>query len=321
MKILVTGGAGFIGSNLCERLLKENNVICVDNFNDYYDPKVKEDNVKGFLENKNFELHKIDILDKEKLYRLFQRHKIDKIVHLAARAGVRPSLQNPELYHEVNVNGTLNLLELAKEFNVKSFIFGSSSSVYGTNKKVPFSETDSLNNMISPYAVTKRKAEKLCEKYSELGLNITCLRFFTVYGPKGRPDMAVYKFTSKISKNEEIEVYGSGNSERDYTYIDDIVNGILLSLDKNFKFEIINLGNSNPVKLNYLIKLIEKNLGKKANIIRKEEQEGDVPRTYADISKAKKLLGWQPKIKIEEGIKRFVEWYKNNHEKTKNFNA
>ncbi len=309
MNILVTGGAGFIGSNLCERLLANNFVICLDNFNDYYDPKIKENNIKDFLKNKNFKLYRADILDRKKLISIFNKHKIDKIVHLAARAGVRASLKNPLLYNEVNVKGTLNLLDLTKEFKVKNFIFGSSSSVYGENKKIPFSENDNLNNMISPYAISKRKAEKLCEDYSKLGLNITCLRFFTVYGPKGRPDMAVYKFTSKISKNEVIEVFGDGNSERDYTYVDDIVNGILSALDKDFKFEIINLGNSNPVKLGYLIKLIEKNLCKKAKIVRLGEQKGDVPRTYADISKAKKLLSWEPKIKIEEGIKRFVEWY------------
>lgn len=310
--ILVTGGAGFIGSTLCERLLNDKNyfVICLDNFNDYYDPRIKEDNIKSLLKYKNFKLIKADILDKEKMRQLFQRHKIDKIIHLAARAGVRPSLQNPKLYHDVNISGTKNLLELSKEFKIKNFIFGSSSSVYGTNTKMPFSESDSLNNIISPYALTKRKAEELCERYSKIGLNVTCLRFFTVYGPKGRPDMAIYKFTSKIDKGEPIEVYGKGDSERDYTYVDDIVNGILLTLNKRFKFKIINLGNSNPVKLKYLIKLIEQNLGKTAKIIQTKEQEGDVPKTYADISKAKKLLSWQPKMRLEDGIKRFVKWYK-----------
>ena len=313
MNILVTRGAGFIGSHVCETLLKrEDKVICVDNFNDYYNPSIKENNIKSFLKNKNFKLYKIDILEKKELTKIFKKNKIDKIVHLAARAGVRPSLIDPQLYNEVNVTGTLNLLELAKEFKINNFVFGSSSSVYGINKKVPFSENDNLDNMISPYAISKRSAELHCKTYSKLyNLNITCLRFFTVYGPKGRPDMAVYKFTDSIKKCNYIEVYGNGNSERDYTYVDDIVKGILFALDKNLKFEIINLGNSNPVKLSYLIKLIEKNINKKAKIKRLKDQEGDVPITYADISKAKRLLNWKPEIKIEEGIKLFVDWYKD----------
>ena len=199
-----------------------------------------------------------------------------------------------------------------RTFKIKNFVFGSSSSVYGINKKVPFSEKDKLDNMISPYAISKRSAELHCKAYNELyGLNITCLRFFTVYGPRGRPDLAIFKFTNKIIKGNTIEVYGDGNSKRDYTHVKDIVRGILLALNKNYKFEIINLGNSNPVKLSYLIKLIEENLNKKAKIKRLKDQEGDVPITYADISKAKRLLNWKPKIKIEEGIKLFVNWYKD----------
>ncbi len=311
--VLVTGGAGFIGSHLCEALLKRgNNIICVDNFDSYYNPKIKEDNIKNILKNRDFKLYKIDILDKQKLSRIFSKHNINKIVHLAARVGVKASFKDPQFYNEINVTGTLNLLELAKKFRINNFIFGSSSSVYGVNNKFPFSENDALNNIIiSPYAISKRNSELYCELYSKLyNLNVTCLRFFTVYGPRNRPDMAIYKFTDKIIKREFIEVYGDGNSERDYTYIDDIINGILLALDKNFGFEIINLGNSNPVKLNYLISLIEKELCKKAKIKKLSDQKGDVPITYADISKAKKLLLWKPEIKLEEGIKKFVEWYK-----------
>ena len=309
--ILVTGSAGFIGSHLCEKLLELGyGVICIDNFDDYYDPKVKEKNLKVCLKDPRFKLDITDVGDFHELEKIFEKNKISKIVHLAAKAGVRASLKNPEKYREVNVNGTLNLLELARKFNIKKFIFGSSSSVYGTNKKIPFSEKDQTDNITSPYAETKRTAEIFCSYYHKMfKMNIICLRYFTVYGPRGRPDMAPYKFTKLIASGEEVPVYGDGGSKRDYTYVSDVVDGIVRALDKNLGFEIINLGNSKAVELRYLISLIEDNLGKKAKIKQLPIQAGDVPITYADIKKAKKLLGWEPKIKIEEGIKRLVKWY------------
>jgi UDP-glucuronate 4-epimerase len=311
--VLVTGGAGFIGSHVCETLLsKENKVICVDNFNDYYDPKTKEKNISGFKDNPNFILYRQDITDYEGLKEVFKLNNVDKIVHLAARAGVRASFENPGLYWGVNVDGTRNMLEFATEFKIKNFIFGSSSSVYGTNKKIPFSEDDHIENIISPYANTKKKAEELCNEFHDnFDLNVTCLRFFTVYGPRGRPDMAPYKFTELILGGGPIDMYGDGTSKRDYTYVKDIVDGILLSLDKNLGFEIINLGNSNTVELRKFISVIEGAIGNKVKINQLLMQEGDVPLTYADISKAKRLFGYDPKIKIEEGIRLFVEWYKN----------
>ena len=311
--ILVTGGAGFIGSHVCDRLLNLNNkVVCVDNFNDYYSPYVKENNIKHNLSNPNFVLEKIDITDKDALSKVFLEHKIDKIVHLAARAGVRPSLIDPELYYNVNVKGTVNILECARLNNVKTIVFGSSSSVYGNNKKFPFSETDDTNNQISPYASTKKIGELICKNYSyQYNMNITCLRFFTVYGPRGRPDMAPYKFTKLIYNDEEIQMYGDGSSKRDYTYVEDIVRGIVASLDKEFRFEIINLGNSNPIFLKDFIKIIELALNKKAKIIKKPMPKGDVNLTYADISKAKDLLGYDPKTPIKQGIKKLVDWFIN----------
>jgi len=311
--ILVTGGAGFIGSHVCDKLLDEGNtVICVDDFNDYYDPKIKESNIKTCLSNRRFKLYRHDIRDSDKLKKIFEENRIKKIIHLAARAGVRASINNPKLYHEVNAGGTLNLLELAKKFKIDNFVFSSSSSVYGINKKVPFSENDEVNNQISPYAVTKRIGELLCNLYHKTyNLNITCLRLFTVYGPRNRPDMALYKFTQSIDKGEELIMFGDGNSERDYTYVDDAVSAIMSATKNKFGFEIINIGNSKRIGLRDFILTIENALGKKAKIRKMKLQEGDVPLTYAGISKAKKLLKYNPKMKFEEGIKNFVEWYKN----------
>ena len=312
--VLVTGGAGFIGSHVCDALLARGDVvICIDNFNDYYDPKIKRNNIKNCLNNPKFKLCIVDIMDFRKLKEIFQKNKINKIIHLAARTGVRASLRNPFLYEDTNNKGTLNLLELAKEFEVKNFIFGSSSSIYGINKKVPFSETDKVDAPISPYAATKGACELMCHTYHHIyGLKITCLRLFTVYGPRGRPDMAPYKFTKLINEGKEIERYGNGSSKRDYTYVSDIVDGIIKALDKELDFEIINLGNSNIVELNYFISLIENNLGKKAKVKQLGLQPGDVPITYADISRAKSLLDWEPKVKIEDGIAKFIEWFKEN---------
>lgn len=311
--ILVTGGAGFIGSHVCDALLVSGRkVVCVDNFDDCYDPQIKDKNIENASRNNSFVLYRVDITNKKEIRKVFEEGRADKIIHLAARAGVRTSFENPKIYEEVNVGGTRNLLELAKEFKIKSFIFGSSSSVYGTNKKVPFSEDDPVNNVISPYSKTKKKAEALCKEYhNKFGLNVTCLRFFTVYGPRGRPDMATYKFTKLILEEKPIEVYGDSTSKRDYTYIKDIVDGVLSALNKNFGFEIINLGNSSAIMLRDFISLIEKATGKKAKINQVPIKRGDVPITYADISKARKLLNYNPKIKIERGINLFVDWYKN----------
>ncbi len=310
MNILVTGGAGFIGSHVCEALLdKYHTVICIDDFNDYYSPKFKENNIKKIKDNDNFKLYKQDIRNFEALKKIFKENNIDKIIHLAARAGVRASLKDPLLYEEVNVKATLNLLELAKEFNIKTFIFGSSSSIYGLTKKIPFSETDNTQP-ISPYGITKKIGEQLCYVYNHLyNINITCLRFFSVYGPRGRPDMAMYKFTKLIKEDKEIEMYGDGTTKRDYTYVADIVAGIIAALEKNISFEIINLGNNQTVELKYFISLIEKELNKKAKIKNLPEQKGDVPLTYADIEKAKSLLNYEPKVKIEEGVKSFIGWF------------
>jgi UDP-glucuronate 4-epimerase len=312
MKTLVTGGAGFIGSHLCESLIeKGEEVICVDNFNDYYNPKFKEENIKKLLKNRQFSLHRIDFTDFALIKQVFDKHSPDKVVHLGARAGVRPSIENPGLYYKVNVQGTLNMLELSKD--CRQFIFGSSSSVYGENKKVPFSEEDKTDNPISPYAATKKSAELMCHTYHKLhGTPITCLRFFTVYGPRGRPDMAPYIFTKSVFEGKPITRFGKGKTKRDYTYVSDIVAGINASLDKELDYEIINLGDSNPIDLNYFITLIEKSAGKKAQILERPEQQGDVSITFADISKARRLLKYNPKVKIEAGISLFVDWYKEN---------
>lgn len=313
-KILVTGGAGFIGSHLTRRLLELGyHVVCVDDLNDYYSPKIKRKNIAPFLKEKNFRFYKGDICDYDRLLEIFKHEKFDIVAHLAAWAGVRPSIANPYLYEKVNIGGTLNLLDLAAKYKIENFVFASSSSVYGNNKKIPFSESDPVDNPISPYAATKKSCELLAATYHNLyGLPCTGLRYFTVYGPSGRPDMAPFLFTDAIFRGKPIKKFGNGTSKRDYTYIDDIVGGTVAALRKNFPFEIINLGNSEPVELNYFISLIERLLGKKAKIKQMPRQPGDVEITYADISKAKKLLSWQPKVKIEEGMNVFIEWYKEN---------
>lgn len=312
MNILVTGGAGFIGSHLCEALLKRGDfVVCVDNFNNFYNPKQKELNIADFLKNPKFKFYKININNADALRIVFKDNNIQKIAHIAAAAGVHKSLENPFLYGESNIIGTMNLLEMAKEFGVKDFIFASSSSVYGKNQKVPFSEADNVDFPISPYAATKKACELMCHTYHHLyDINVTCLRFFTVYGPKGRPDMAPYKFTRIIDMGEELPFYGDGTSRRDYTYIDDVISGVLAAIDKSHEFEIINLGNSRTIDLRYFISVIENLLGKKAIIKQLPPQPGDVHTTYADISKAKRLLNFSPTTIIEDGMAKFVEWYK-----------
>ncbi len=316
MKILLTGGAGFIGSHLCGKLLDEGyDVIVVDNFDDFYDPKEKRKNISNFHKKKNFKLVKGDIRNNFLLDKIF-RNKIDKVVHLAAKAGVRYSIKYPQEYMEVNVLGTLNLLELTKKYSVSDFVFASSSSVYGERSKVPFKETDRVDRPISPYAASKVSAEQVCYTYHHLyDIPIKCLRLFTVYGPRQRPDLAIRKFIKAIEGGNKIDVYGDGSSERDYTYIDDIVEGILRAIKTKMSFEIINLGNSQPIKLKNLIALIEKLLGKKAKINRLPPQPGDVSRTYADIAKADKLLGWRPKVKIEDGLAMMIEWYVSDAKK------
>ncbi len=314
--ILVTGGAGFIGSHLVEKLLAENvwRVAVVDDFNDFYAPEMKRANVAPFAGNENFRLYEADISDANALRRIFDENKFDAIVHLAARAGVRPSLEQPKLYAETNINGTLNLLDLAKDFAVEQFVFGSSSSVYGNNEKVPFTETDKIVQPISPYAATKAAGELLCHTYSHLyDVRTVCLRFFTVYGARQRPDLAIRKFTQLISDGKPIQVFGDGATRRDYTYVDDIIQGVRAAIDYDGSaHEIFNLGESDTTELRHLIELLEKNLGKKAVIDRQPMQAGDVSQTFADISKARELLNYNPQTKIADGIEKFVEWFRSN---------
>lgn len=311
--ILVTGGAGFIGSHLVEKLLAENvgQVAALDNFNEFYSPEIKRANIASVSGNPDFRLYKTDICDEENLRKVFAENEFDAIVHLAALAGVRPSLMNPKLYTEVNVNGTLNLLDLAKEFGVKQFVFGSSSSVYGINSKIPFSEVDKISQPISPYAATKAAGELLCHTFSYLyDIRTICLRFFTVYGARQRPDLAIHKFSKLILEDKPIPVFGDGKTRRDYTYVDDIIQGVRAAIDYDkSNYEIFNLGESQTIELSKLIELLEKSLGKKAIIERKKMQPGDVPVTFADISKSREILGYNPQTKIEDGIPKFVEWF------------
>lgn len=311
--ICITGGAGFIGSTLSESYLNDGiNIICVDNFNDYYDVSLKEENIRPFLNNPNYQLFRTDIRDYDGLNDIFNSNKIDCIVHLAARAGVRPSLEDPILYQEVNGRGTQNILEMARIYNIKKLVLASSSSVYGNNDSVPFKETDIVDYAISPYAATKKANEVMGHVYHKLyGIDLAFLRFFTVYGPKQRPDLAINKFMTKILNDEPIDVYGDGSSSRDYTYIDDIVNGIKLSMnyvEENRTYEIFNIGSNSPVSLKEMISTIENAVGKKAVINNMSMQPGDVNRTYADISKLSKYTGYKPSISFKDGIEKFYEW-------------
>lgn len=312
--ILVTGGAGFIGSHLVDRLLAEGHwrVTVVDDFNDFYEPTIKRENIRAHLQNAHYSLEELDIRDKGSLDKVFDKSEFDCIVHLAARAGVRPSLTQPQLYAETNINGTLNLLELAREQGVKQFIFGSSSSVYGINAKVPFSEDDPIRQPISPYAATKAAGELLAHTYSHLyGLRCVCLRFFTVYGARQRPDLAIHKFARLMTAGKPIPVFGDGTTRRDYTFIDDIISGLRAAIDyEGTEFEVINLGESRTVELRELIILLEQELAVKAEIQRQPLQPGDVPQTYADIEKARRLLSYDPQTPIEEGIRKFVKWFR-----------
>ncbi len=311
MRILLTGGAGFIGSHLAERFLeRREDLVILDNLDTFYDPSIKERNLEKVRTKGEFILYRENLLDQEVLLRVFEQHRPQVVVHLAARAGVRPSLIEPELYSEVNITGTVRLLNLAQKFKVEHFVFGSSSSVYGAQSRSPFQEDDPVPHPISPYAATKRAGELLAFVYSHNhALPVSCLRFFTVYGPRQRPEMAIHSFTRKVWSGEEIEVYHRGESERDYTYVDDIVQGILAALENPSEFEIFNLGNSRTIRLLDLIHLIEQNLGRKARLRLMPAQPGDVPLTHADISRAKERLGYSPAIPIEEGISRFVDWF------------
>ena len=315
---LVTGGAGFIGSNLVEKLLEnENRVIVIDNFCDFYTPQIKEENIKDFIKNQNFKLYRDDIRDRKAIPKIFEENKIDIVIHLAGMAGVRPSIENPILYQEVNCMGTQNLLEKMKNYNVKNLIMASSSSVYGNCKETPFREDMIVDYAISPYAATKKANEVMTHVYHKLyDFNVIMLRFFTVYGKRQRPDLAISKFTRLMLNNEEISMYGDGATARDYTYIDDIVDGIIKScnyiiLNKNV-YEIINLGNSRPISLKEMINTIAKVLNVVPKIKQLPMQQGDVEMTFADITKAKKLIGYEPKTSFEQGIQNFVNWYKDN---------
>jgi len=314
MSVLVTGGAGFIGSHLLDRLVEtrpDERIVCLDNFDPFYPSAVKRANIEDSLAGGRVDLIEGDIRDADLCRKVFEEREVSSVVHLAARAGVRPSIENPALYEQVNCLGTINLLDAARRSGVEKFVFGSSSSVYGVNSKVPFSEDDPITQPISPYAATKRAGELICHVYHHLyGVPIVCLRFFTVYGPRQRPDLAIHKFTRLIAAGEPIPVFGDGTSRRDYTYYSDIIDGTMAALERPFEFEIFNLGNSEPVTLSGLIGLIEDALGRKAEIERLPDQPGDVPVTFADIGRARRLLDYEPRFPIAQGIAEFVEWFK-----------
>lgn len=312
MKILVTGAAGFIGCFTCQKLASAgHSVVGVDNFNDYYSPVLKRDRVTSLLSEFDVSIHQVDISNKEELFKVFEQEGFDRVCHLAAQAGVRYSIENPDIYISANIIGTHNVFEAARTYSVQHVVFASTSSVYGTNEKFPFSESDKTDNPISLYGATKKSNELEAFAYHRLfNINMFGLRFFTVYGPWGRPDMACFKFTDAIAHDKPIAVYNNGNMKRDFTYIDDITDGILTAIEKCNGFEIINLGNSNPVELEYFISLIEKEIGKLAQKEYMPMQPGDFLQNFADISKARKLLQFNPKTNIEQGVKLFIDWYK-----------
>ena len=313
MRALITGAAGFIGSHLCGRLLADGwMVVGVDNFDDFYDPKIKRRNISGCLKSKDFQLIEADIRDSSAMDKAIGAD-VEVVVHLAAKAGVRPSIAQPMLYADVNINGTMILLEAANKHKADKFIFGSSSSVYGNNEKVPFSEDDNVDFPISPYAATKKAGELLCHTYHHLyNMSVTCLRFFTVYGPRQRPDLAIHKFAKLIEQDKPIPVYGNGTMMRDFTYIDDIIDGTAAAIDKCEGFNIYNLGESQPITVNDLIVEIENALGKKAVKEYLPPQPGDVERTYSDITKAAKELGYSPSTPIRTGLAKFTTWLREN---------
>jgi UDP-glucuronate 4-epimerase len=315
MNFLVTGGAGFIGSHVCERLLHSGHAVwTLDDLNPFYDPAIKQRTLQALQRSgQPFHFVQGDITDRAGLEELCGGVRFDQIIHLAARAGVRPSLLDPALYQRVNVEGTVNVLEAARSHGVKKVTIASSSSVYGINAKVPFSESDPIFSAISPYAASKLACEALGHVYHHVhGMDVVLLRFFTVYGPRQRPDLAIHKFASLITRGKPIPVFGDGTTARDYTYASDIVDGVMAATQKEFGFDIINLGESQTVKLHYLIELLEGALGQKAKIDRQPPQPGDVPITFANIDKAREKLGYTPRVKIEQGIPLFVEWFKKH---------
>jgi UDP-glucuronate 4-epimerase len=309
MRVLVTGGAGFIGSHLAERLLKEGfEVVCLDNFNDFYDPGLKRRNIEKAFWSNRYTLISGDILDEDLLDKVFSE-PFDAVAHLAAYAGVRPSIERPEIYERVNVRGTLNLLERCRHTNVPKFVFASSSSVYGGRKDVPFRETDDISRPISPYAASKVAGEALCYTYHHLfGIQVHALRFFTVYGPRQRPEMAIHLFARSMLHGEPITLFGDGESSRDYTYIDDIIDGVTASIKTCKGYEIINLGGSRTTSLNELVSVISRRLNIAPEVEHTGDQPGDVPITFADVAYAAKLLGYAPKVDINDGIDRFCKW-------------
>lgn len=315
MNILVTGGAGFIGSHLAEKLLtNKHQVVVIDNFDPFYDRAIKEKNLEQARGYNTFKLHTADIRDHEALEQIFKETPFELIIHIAAKAGVRPSIADPVGYYQTNVKGTVNLLEQCKKHDIKKFIFASTSSIYGNNKKVPFSENDPVDFPISPYAATKKAAELIFHTYHHLyEMDIFCLRFFTVYGPRQRPDLAIHKFFKLISQDKPIPLFGDGSTSRDYTYIEDILDGILKSIERLSGYDIINLGESQTISLLSLVELIEQIIGKKAKKEFLPMQPGDVNQTYADISKAKKLLDYNPKTNIEQGLVQFYDWFRQTY--------
>jgi UDP-glucuronate 4-epimerase len=313
MRVLITGGAGFIAYHLASALLRnKSDVALLDNFNSFYDPDLKRKNVRDLQSQGSAPLHTVDILDRENLRTVFRTFQPEVVVHLAAWAGVRPSLEKPGLYSDVNVTGTVNMLELAKEFATRCFVFGSSSSVYGGNTKVPFSEDDPVDRPVSPYAATKKAGELLCHTYAHnFGMHITCLRFFTVYGPRQRPEMAIHKFAQLMAAGKEIPIFGAGDSRRDYTYVEDIVSGILGAIEANPQFEILNLGESQTITLIEMVQYLEEALGRKARLRFLPNQAGDMEITYADISRARQMIGYNPQKPFKEGIRLFADWFNN----------
>lgn len=320
-KVLVTGGAGFIGSNVADYLLSRgDDVVIIDEMNDYYDVEIKEANLRllqeSYPEEGRLKIYRGDICDNDLMERIFETEHPKWVCHMAARAGVRPSIQDPFVYIHSNIKGTTQLMELSHKYGVKNFVFASSSSVYGGSKSTFFSEDENVDNPVSPYAASKKACELLAYTYHHLyKLNITGLRFFTVYGPRGRPDMAPFKFIDRVSRGVEMQQYGDGSSSRDYTYITDIVDGVVRSIDRRHKYEVFNLGKGEGTSLKEFIELVQKHVGKKAIIKVLPDQPGDVPYTCADVAKAQEYLGYSSKISFEEGIRRTAEWYKNAYSK------
>ncbi|MBI3817881.1 MAG: GDP-mannose 4,6-dehydratase [Planctomycetes bacterium] len=310
MEIFVTGGAGFIGSHLCERLLERGDgVVVFDNFNDFYDVRFKERNAAAIATRRGCEIVRGDLRDRAAVFAAFKKRPFDAVVHLAALAGVRPSVKDPSKYNEVNIQGTINLLDAIRERPSTKFIFGSSSSVYGANSKTPFAESDPIEKMVSPYAVTKRAGEQFASCYHSLyQIPTVCLRFFTVYGPRQRPEMAIAKFASLIERGDPVPVFGDGRTRRDYTYVDDILDGVIKSIDRCGGYELFNLGESRTIELRELIDVLAREIGKPAKLQFLPPEPGDVPVTFADITKARAVLGYDPRVAIEDGVRRYVRW-------------